>query len=108
MEITGLSGLNLYLQQHAAVLLYFYNDNCAPCVALRPKVNALLEQEFPLMKVVYMNAQQQPELAGAFGIFSSPTLLVLFEGKEVARESKYVSVESLREKISRYYTLLFE
>jgi thiol-disulfide isomerase/thioredoxin len=32
--------LNRLLFREPAVLLYFYNDDCMPCKALRPKVAA--------------------------------------------------------------------
>ena len=33
------------------LLVYFKNDNCAPCLVLRPKVAKLVEQEFPKMEL---------------------------------------------------------
>lgn len=89
------------------VLVYFYNAFCAPCITLRPKVEALLEAEFPLMNLVFINSMIYPELAAEFGIYTSPSLLVFFEGKEIVRESKFVSVEALQEKIERCYPMVY-
>ena len=88
------------IQASAALLLYFYNDSCAPCVALRPKVNE--------MQHAYINAAIYPELSASAGVFASPTIIVYFDGKENFRVSKYVSVQELSDRIQRYYSLRFE
>ena len=97
-----------FLQRNDAALLYFYNNNCAPCISLRPKVIELVEKRFPKMKLVYVDSLQSPEVSAFFQVFSNPTLLVFFEGKEYNRLSKYVSIPQLEESIGRPYQLLFE
>ncbi|HRY99907.1 MAG TPA: thioredoxin family protein [Bacteroidales bacterium] len=96
------------LQQEPAVMLYFYNDHCAPCISLRPKVEYLIEQEFPRMKLVMVNGESEALTAASFGVFSHPTLILFFEGKEYIRESKYVSIGQLDRAIRRPYDLLFQ
>jgi len=95
------------IKEKKAVLLYFYNDNCAPCKVLRPKVQDLVEAEFPEIHFLLVNAEQFPETAAEYGVFSSPTLLVFFEGKEFIRESKNISISELHNKIERIYKLAF-
>ncbi|HOI88091.1 MAG TPA: thioredoxin family protein [Lentimicrobium sp.] len=99
-----LDGLN---RTSAALLLYFYNDSCAPCVALRPKVEELITNRFPRMDHSYINAGLNPALAASNGVFASPAILVFFDGKETFRVSKYVSIDELASRIQRYYNLIF-
>ena len=40
------------ISEEVGVLLYFYNDDCAPCISLRPKVEELMQKRFPKMKVL--------------------------------------------------------
>lgn len=94
-------------QNNQALLLYFFNNQCAPCLSLRPKVEQLLHDEFPLMKLVMIDSSARPEANAHFGVFANPTLLVYFEGNEFFRLSKYVSVQQLQETINRPYNLLF-
>lgn len=107
MEISILDDLQIMIQQKDALLVYFYNDNCAPCKSLRPKVSELIEQNFEKMHIVFVNSIHS-EITSQFGIFENPTILVFFEGKEFLRKGKYVSVQDLRSSIERYYTMLFE
>ena len=89
------------------LILYFYNDLCAPCISLRPKVQEMADVAFPMIKVEFIDSTKYCELNAEFGVFSSPSLLVFFEGKECVRESKYVSIEALKKKIGRYYMMVF-
>ena len=102
-----LKELQNHIDDKMAVLVYFYNDNCAPCTILRPKVKQLVETQFPEMDFILVHAEKTPETSAHFGIFAAPTLLVFFEGKEYIRESKNVSISELQNKIERYYDLLF-
>lgn len=105
--IQSTAQLQELISNNRGVLVYFYNDNCAPCINLRPKVQAMVNEDFPLLQLEFVDSIKYPELPALFGVFSSPALLVFFEGKEFIRESKYVSMEALREDIERYYTMVF-
>lgn len=100
--------MNPDIEAKPAVLLYFYNDGCQPCLALRPKIANLIREEFPLIECIYIDAAQHPEIAAKYGVFSSPTLIFLFEGKEYRRYSKYVATSQVQEEIARPYSMIFE
>ncbi len=107
-EINTLEELELLKSSSPALLLYFYNDSCAPCLALRPKIEELLTASFPLMKHTYINAAFIPAIAASHRVFSSPAIIVFFDGKETLRVSSNISVSELASKIERYYNLIFE
>jgi thioredoxin 1 len=90
-----------------AVLVYFKNDNCAPCLVLRPKVKELLDESFPIVEMIVVDTVEQPEFAGEFHVFANPTLLVFFDGKEYIRKSKYVAIPELKSEIGRLYDMMF-
>lgn len=99
--------LKTEISSHGAVLVYFFSDSCAPCIALRPKVSELLENEFPKMKLLMLDAAGNPSTAADFNAFSLPVLVIYFDGKEYRRFSKYISVSELRESIRRVYDVYF-
>ncbi|MCB0805980.1 MAG: thioredoxin family protein [Bacteroidales bacterium] len=102
-----LSQVKQTIGNNTGVLVYFYNDDCPPCISLRPKVNELLENQFPLMKMVFADSKQHPDIPAAYQVFSNPTILVFFEGKEFKRFSKYISIPELSLSIERIYKLAF-
>ena len=91
-----------------AVMLYFYNDNCAPCRSLRPKVVELICESYPKLRIFFVNSEKYPEIAANYHSFSNPTLILFFEGKEHRRMSKYVAMPQLSEEIRRPYFMLFD
>lgn len=95
------------IKQSEAVLVYFFNDSCAPCIALRPKVIELMKSHFIQMELLFVNLSEFPSLTSKLGVYESPVIIGFFEGKESLRFSKYISITELKSRISRYYSLLF-
>lgn len=107
-EIESLESVEKLIHDSPALLLYFYSDNCAPCLSLRPKVVELLCDHYPNVKLVFVDAEKQPEIAAKYNAFNLPLLVLYFEGKEYNRDSKFIAIPQLSDTIKRPYTLLFE
>ena len=106
-EINNLDVLQQHIAEKPAALAYFYNDNCAPCLSLRPKIIELINKEFPKIELLFINSINR-DIPAHYGVYDNPTLLVFFDRKEYIRESKYVSVAQLHNSIERYYNLMFD
>ena len=69
--------------QTTPVLVDFWADWCAPCKSLGPvleKLEADYQGRFQLVKI---NADTEQQLAGAFGVKSLPTCILLMGGRPV-------------------------
>lgn len=107
-ELEKIEDARNLIQQEQAVLLYFYNDHCAPCISLRPKVMELIRQHFPKVELAFINSEKHPEFSAEFGVYENPVLLLFFDGREHWRGSKYISIAALKETIERPYSIIFD
>ncbi len=107
-ELETLEQLETLVQKETAGMLYFYNDHCAPCLSLRPKVIKMVEEYFPNIKLAFVNSEKHPELPAQYSVFSNPTLILFFDGREYRRESKYISIPQLAAEIERPYQMIFD
>ncbi|MGB0432560.1 MAG: thioredoxin family protein [Bacteroidia bacterium] len=88
-------------------VLYFTSPGCGVCVHLKPKVKALIEEQFSKLKLEIIDISTQPEMAGKFTVFTAPTVLVFFDGKETHRFVRHMSINDIEDKIGRLYKLYF-
>jgi thiol-disulfide isomerase/thioredoxin len=75
-----------------AILLEFSSAQCGPCLAMKPVVSELIARGVPVRQV---DVSKEAHLARRFGIRSTPTYVVLRDGKEVTRLLGVQSVSEL-------------
>ncbi len=93
-------------KSNKAVCFYLSTPECNVCKVLKPKVIEMLESDFPKIIFCYVDLNEAKEISGQLSVFSVPTILVYFEGKETIRASRNIHLEELREQIDRYYKLI--
>lgn len=72
------------LSSEKRVLLDFFAPWCGPCRTVLPIVDGIAREREDI-RVGKINVTEEPELAGAFGVMSVPTLVVLEDGKVISR-----------------------
>jgi len=68
------------------VLLDFWASWCGPCRMVLPIVEEIAAERTDV-KVGKINVDEQPELASRFSVMSTPTLVVMKDGKVVRQAS---------------------
>lgn len=97
-----------FIAENEAVLLYFSTPECNVCKILKPKLEALISDEFPEVKMGYVNCELLPEVAAQQRIFTVPTIVVILEGKEFIRKSRNISLSEFQKEIERPYSMYFD
>jgi thioredoxin 2 len=69
------------------LLVDFWAPWCAPCTRMAPAFAAVAPELEPEFRLGKLDTEAEPIIANRFGIRSIPTLALLFNGKEIARQS---------------------
>jgi thiol-disulfide isomerase/thioredoxin len=94
-------------KSNKAACFYLSTPECSVCKVLKPKLIEMLKDDFPEIQFCYIDLNEAKEIKGQLSVFSVPTILVYFEGKETIRVSRNVHLEELMEQIDRYYNMIF-
>ena len=103
-----LEDLEQYINKNDAVMIYFSGEHCGVCKVLQPKIKEAFEKEFPEIKQIFIDAEQFKQTAANYSVFSVPTIIVFFDGKEFAKKSRHISVNGFVQELQRPYDLFFK
>jgi thioredoxin-like negative regulator of GroEL len=92
------------LSESKVLVAYFSQESCSVCKVLRPKVETIVGNYSNLV-FRYIDTTKYPNLSGQNMIFTIPTILLFFRGKEVKRWSRYLSIEEIKSELDRYEEL---
>jgi len=64
----------------------FWAEWCGPCKMAAPVIEELSKEYEGKVMVAKVDVDAEPDLAGKFGVMSIPTVVLLRDGKEIARQ----------------------
>jgi|UPI0008388A09 thiol-disulfide isomerase/thioredoxin len=99
-QATSIEEIRHFIADNKLAFVYISRTNCGVCHAVQPQVQEMLE-EFPAIKTIQANADDIPEVAGEFTVFTVPALLLFVEGKEMIREARFVVMDDLHRQFQR-------
>ena len=71
------------LKSDIPVLVDFFADWCGPCKMMAPIVEQLATEYTGKLKVGQVNVDDNPDLAGKYGVMSIPTFIIFKNGEIV-------------------------
>jgi len=98
MLLSEFSWRNEVIQSTEPVLVDFWAAWCAPCRQMAPTIDSLAND----FKVCKVDIDKNQSLAAACNISSIPALLIIHQGKIVARHIGVTSEATLRDELNRY------
>ncbi len=104
-EVQSLEAIEANLEKEKLLLLYISRPNCSVCHALLPQVKRVLE-DYQSVVSIHANAEEIPEIAGRFSIFTVPVIIVFVDGKEMFRKARFVPIDELNSQIARLTEML--
>jgi thioredoxin 1 len=87
------------LEARMPVIVDFWAPWCGPCRKIAPELDAVEKEFDKTVRVYRVNVDQNPKLAGFYGVRAIPTLLYFNEGKIVDRIVGVASREIITRKL---------
>lgn len=81
--------------QGLPVLVDVWAPWCGPCRAMAPQFAAAAQRMEPKVRFLKLNADEAPEASAALGVSSIPALILLKDGREVARKAGAMSADQI-------------
>ena len=99
--------LNQKIKNTPALMIYFSGANCGVCKILQPKITEAFKENYPQIEQIVLEVEEYPEIAGQLNVFAMPTIIIYFDGNEINRKARNLSVDALIQEIKRPYGLFF-
>lgn len=90
--------LEQFMSEKKRLILYFSSINCNVCQAVFPKLMDLVDAHF--IKVAKINIDEHVEIAGQLLVFTVPTVLIMYENREILRESRFIDFQKVERTLS--------
>jgi len=72
------------LESEKPVIVDFWADWCGPCRLVEPILEQIAEERADELRLVKVNVDEEPELAGRYGILSIPAIVLFRDGQPAA------------------------
>ncbi|MCK6616972.1 MAG: thioredoxin [Cyclobacteriaceae bacterium] len=84
------------------VLVDFYADWCGPCKMIAPIVEEIAREFSGKVKVIKIDVDRNPALAGQYQVQGVPTLMLFKAGKILWRQAGVVPLMNLRNALNQH------
>lgn len=104
-RITDPLAIERALAQHHVVILQYGSESCAPCHAIRQKIDRW-QREHSEALALYVSVDDHVAFAAQQGVLSVPTVIAYVGGQEVAHKAGYFSLDEIFSRVEHCLGLL--
>ena len=82
-----------------AVLFYAGTENCGICRADKPRIKKMAENW--KISLCEIDPIEHPKIRAAYCLFTSPVIILFFDGKELHRQARIIDFKELEYRIKQ-------
>lgn len=105
--LNSIDEYNRFVVDNPGAVIYFSTNECSVCKVLKPKLKSFLENDYSEMAFAYVNINETKDVSAANQVFTVPTILFYFDGKEFIRKSRNINMATLSQGLDRLYSMMF-
>lgn len=90
------------VQSAVPVLIDFWASWCPPCRMLKPELQALAPELAGRAKIAFVDVDENPEIAEAFGVHGIPALFVMKGGEIVDQWTGYAPRATVKARLEQH------
>ncbi|MFQ5454739.1 MAG: thioredoxin [Nitrospirota bacterium] len=99
LEVNSSSWEKDVLSAEGLVMVDFWASWCGPCKMIAPLVEELAEEYDGKVKVLKLNTDENPDVAGKYQVMGIPTMMFFKDGKMIDKSVGAASKQQFKEKI---------
>ncbi|WNF36743.1 thioredoxin family protein [Bacillaceae bacterium IKA-2] len=103
-EITEAAKLKQIISEEEIVLVLLKSEKCSVCDAVYEQLGDFFIEGNDFKKY-YVSIDKVASVAGEYLVFTAPTVLLFINGKEVERQSRFISYDKINYQITRYTSI---
>ena len=89
-----LENFNDLLDSRKPFIVYFWSGDCGVCGSMGITLDEITENiDIPIYKI---NIKEDNKISAQNLVFTVPTILVFYDGKEILRESRYIDFNNVK------------
>lgn len=93
-KLNNIANFNELIDSKKPFILYFGSQDCGVCSSMGITLDEVTENiDIPIYKI---NIKEDNKISAQNLVFTVPTILVFYDGKEVLRESRYIDFNNVK------------